>query len=157
MNEVDSNAMAWAIPEMRMKAGREHRVPLAQEAIVILREVEPFQRDDFIFPGQCKGKPISDTALLKLLKQDHPTLTIHGFRSSFRDWCAEMTSYPREVAESALAHTLKDKTEAAYQRGDMLEKRRKLMDEWADYCLSDSKSADDVPISPHSGHAVVVD
>ena len=83
---------------------------------------------------------------MKLLKADHPTLTIHGFRSSFRDWCAEMTNYPREVAEAALAHTLKDKTEAAYQRGDMFEKRRRLMDAWSTYCTKGKKAGDVVPL-----------
>jgi len=132
-----------------MKAEREHRVPLSDEAMKIIKEMEPFERqtDDLIFPGLAHTKPISEAALLRILKQTHPTLTVHGFRSSFRDWCAEQTSYPREVAEAALAHTLKDKTEAAYQRGDMFEKRRKLMDSWADYCLNGKGSAEVVPIN----------
>ncbi len=83
---------------------------------------------------------------MKVVKQTHPTLTVHGFRSSFRDWCAEQTSYPREVAEAALAHTVKDKSEAAYQRGDMFEKRRKLMTSWATYCTKGKKVANVVPI-----------
>jgi len=146
-SEIDNNV--WIIPDTRMKAQREHRVPLSDEAIKIIKKMEPFKRqtDNLIFPGLSPGKPISEASLLKIVKQAHPTLTVHGFRSSFRDWCAEQTSYPREVAEAALAHTLKDKTEAAYQRGDMFEKRRKLMDSWADYCLKEQTEADVVPIN----------
>ncbi len=146
-SEINDNV--WIIPDSRMKAEREHRVPLSDEAMKIIKEMEPFERqtDDLIFPGLAHAKPISEASLLKIVKQDHPTLTVHGFRSSFRDWCAEQTSYPREVAEAALAHTLKDKTEAAYQRSDMFEKRRKLMDSWADYCLKEQSEADVVPIN----------
>lgn len=153
-SEVDTNAKTWIIPDGRMKAGREHRIPLSREAIQILKEMEPFKRstDDLIFPGLAKGKAISDASLLKLVKQTDSTLTVHGFRSSFRDWCAEHTSYPREVAEAALAHTLKDKTEAAYQRGDMFEKRRKLMESWTDYCLSDNSGAEVIPINKPTNH-----
>ena len=141
--------MLWIIPDSRMKADREHRVPLSKEAMKILKEMEPFKRhtDNLVFPGLARDKPISEASLLKLVKQSHPTLTVHGFRSSFRDWCAEQTNYPREVAEEALAHSLKDKTEAAYQRCDMFEKRRKLMDSWADYCLNGNSVADVVPIN----------
>jgi len=146
-SEINDNV--WIIPDSRMKAEREHRVPLSDEAMKIIKEMEPFERqtDDLIFPGLAHAKPISEASLLKIVKQTHPTLTVHGFRSSFRDWCAEQTSYPREVAEAALAHTLKDKTEAAYQRSDMFEKRRKLMDSWADYCLKVQTDADVVPIN----------
>lgn len=146
-DEIDLETGIWNIPAERMKAGKIHRVPLTGECIAILKEAAKFKRDDnFVFPGMRNKRPVSDGALLKLVKQDHPTLTVHGFRSSFRDWCAEMTNYPREIAEAALAHTLKDKTEAAYQRGDILEKRRKLMDAWSDYCLNSKPSADIVPI-----------
>jgi len=146
-SEIDINV--WVIPDTRMKAQREHRVPLSDEALKIIKRMEPFERqtDDLIFPGLSHAKPISEASLLKIVKQADPTLTVHGFRSSFRDWCAEQTSYPREVAEAALAHTVKDKTEAAYQRGDMFEKRRKLMDSWADYCLKEQTEADVVPIN----------
>ena len=146
-SEINDNV--WIIPDSRMKAEREHRVPLSNEAMKIIKEMEPFKRqtDDLIFPGLAQAKPVSEASLLKIVKQAHPTLTVHGFRSSFRDWCAEQTSYPREVAEAALAHTLKDKTEAAYQRSDMFEKRRKLMDSWADYCLKVQTDADVVPIN----------
>ncbi len=145
--EIDLKKGVWEIPAERMKADRQHRVPLSKEAIAILKAVKSFERKDgLVFPGLKQNKPISEAACMKLLKADHSTLTIHGFRSSFRDWCAEMSNYPREVAESALAHTLKDKTEAAYQRGDIFEKRRKLMDAWTNYCLKGENSAKVVPI-----------
>ena len=148
--EIDHKAKSWTIPANKMKAGREHRIPLSKEAFTILKAMQPFKRpnDDLIFPGQSKNKPVSEASLLKLVKQEDMTLTVHGFRSSFRDWCAEQTSYPREVAEAALAHTLKDKTEAAYQRGDMFEKRRKLMDSWSEYCLSSRRVEDKAEIIP---------
>jgi integrase len=145
--EIDLKKGIWQIPDDRMKADRPHRVPLSKEAIAILEAVKPFQRKDgLVFPGLKQNRVISEAACMKLLKADHPTLTIHGFRSSFRDWCAEMTSYPREVAEAALAHTLKDKTEAAYQRGDIFMKRHKLMDAWTNHCLKGKNSAKVVPI-----------
>lgn len=147
--EINEKEQVWNIPGERMKPGRPHRVPLNKECLKILKEAEAYQRDNFVFPALRKEKPISDAALLKLVKQTHPDLTVHGFRSTFRDWCAEMTAYPRELAESALAHTLKDKTEAAYQRGDMLEKRRKLMDAWADYCLNGNVSGRVIPIKQY--------
>jgi len=146
LEEINTDESIWNIPEERMKSHRLHRVPLCEESLKILEEAKVYQRDIFVFPALKKEKPISDAALLKLLKQTHPELTVHGFRSTFRDWCAEMTSYPREQAEAALAHVLKDQTEAAYQRGDMLEKRRKLMDAWADYCLNGRQSSDVIPI-----------
>ena len=132
-DEIDFNNNIWTVPESRMKANRTHRVPLSTEAVKVLKNVLSLKTDDRVFPGLRKDQPISEAALLKLLKQDHPKLTIHGFRSSFRDWCAEQTNFPRELAESALAHTLTDRTEAAYQRGDYLEKRRELMESWASY------------------------
>ena len=131
-----------------MKADREHRVPLSAEALKIIKEMEPFKRhtDHFLFPGQAHAKPISEASLLKVVKQRDKTLTVHGFRSTFRDWCAEQTSFPREVAEAALDHSVRDKTEAAYQRGDLFEKRRELMDQWAQYCLKGNAKARVVPI-----------
>jgi len=136
-SELKTADAIWIIPDTRMKAEREHRVPLTNEALKIIDEMEIHKKksNDYVFTGMRAGKPISEAALLKLVKDTHPELTVHGFRSSFRDWCAEQTNYPREVAEAALAHSLKDKTEAAYQRGDMLDKRRRLMESWADYCL----------------------
>ena len=147
-NEIDPKGRVWTIPKDRMKAGKEHRVPLSAEAMKVIKEMEPFRRhtDNYVFPGQAQGKPISEPSLLKVVKQQDKTLTVHGFRSTFRDWCAEQTSFPREVAEAALAHSVKDKTEAAYQRGDLFEKRRKLMDQWAQYCLQGKEKAKVVPI-----------
>lgn len=139
--EFDLAARVWTVPADRMKAGRPHRVPLVPEALAILNEVAPLRRDDdFVFPGHRKDRPLSDAAMRKLLQQDmgHQALTVHGFRSTFRDWCAESTNFPRELAEAALAHVLTDKTEAAYQRGDMFERRRTLMEAWAEFCLATS-------------------
>jgi integrase len=147
-DEIDLKGNIWVIPDSRMKADREHRVPLSGEALKIIEEVKPFKRqtDEFLFPGRTGDKPTSASSLLKIVKQHDETLTVHGFRSAFRDWCAEQTNFPREVAEAALAHSLKDKTEAAYQRGDLFEKRSKLMDQWAQYCLKGKGKADVLPI-----------
>lgn len=131
----------WTVPPERMKAKREHRVPLTAEALAILSEVSKLRTDARIdgpvFPGRKPTNPLSNMALLMTLRRmARGDLTAHGFRSTFRDWCAEATDYPREIAEAALAHTLKDKTEAAYQRGDLLQKRRKLMADWSAFCGS---------------------
>jgi integrase len=137
--EIDTQAATWTIPAERTKASREHRIPLSDGALGVLREVPKLctnsKVDAFVFPGSETGKPLSSMALLMLLRRmDRDDLTTHGFRSTFRDWCAEATNHPREVAEAALAHTLRDKTEAAYQRGDLMEKRRRLMADWAAFC-----------------------
>lgn len=145
-DEISLESKVRVIPYHRMKAKKEHSVPLSDEAMKILKEAKPFGSGVLVFAGQRKGRPISEGALRKLLKQDHPTLTVHGFRTSFREWCAEMTSYPREIAEMSLAHGLKDKVEAAYQRSNLLEKRRKLMDAWCDYCLNGNSVADVIPL-----------
>ncbi len=145
-SEVDIENNLWIIPPERMKAGREHRVPLSPEALVILKQVEGYDKY-FLFPGLKTKKSISEASIRQLLKKTHDGLTVHGFRSSFRDWCAEMTSYPREVAESALAHTLGNATEAAYQRGDLLIKRSKLMSAWTDYCITDEQSGEVIPLN----------
>ncbi len=144
--EIDKDL--WSIPEERMKAERLHRVPLCDESRKILEEMESYRRKDgLIFPGLQGGRPISEASLMKLVKAKNSKPTIHGMRSSFRDWCAEQTNYPREVAEAALAHSLKDKTEEAYFRSDLFEKRRKLMDAWADYCLNEKSEAEVIPIN----------
>jgi integrase len=123
----------WVVPPGRMKAGREHRVPLCDRAIEILKTTPT--TDNFVFPGARAGKPLSDMAMLELLRGVRGQgLTVHGFRSSFRDWGSEQTAYPNELLEMALAHVVSDKVEAAYRRGDMFEKRRRLMDDWARYC-----------------------
>jgi len=132
-NELDLEAGLWIIPEGRMKAKREHRVPLSTQAVSMLSSLG--RVNQWVFPSR-KDKPLSNMAMLVLLQRrmERPDLTVHGFRSCFRDWAAEVSPYPRELAEAALAHVLNNKVEAAYQRGDMLEKRRKLMQAWADYC-----------------------
>ena len=137
-SEVDLEAAIWTVPEHRMKAEREHRVPLSEPALAILRELAQRTNaspDALVFPGAKPGKPLSDmslTAVLRRMKLGH--LTAHGFRSSFRDWAGEATNTPHEVCEAALAHTVGDKTVAAYARSDLFEKRRKLMTDWAEYC-----------------------
>jgi integrase len=133
-DEIDREAKLWTVPADRMKAGREHRVPLTSRALVILKTTEKMRVGDFVFPGQKRGKPLSVMALamaLRRLKADD--VTVHGFRSAFRDWAGEATAFPRELAEAALAHVVGDATERAYRRGDALEKRRKLMAAWASY------------------------
>ena len=133
-DEFDMNDMVWTIPADRMKSNKEHRVPLTAEMCRILELAKVYRHDNFVFPSTKKGQGISDTAVRKQLQAEYPDLTVHGFRSSFRDWCAESTNYPRELAEKALGHVLRDKVEAAYQRGDLLEKRRDLMAGWSTYC-----------------------
>jgi integrase len=121
-----------------MKAGNAHRVPLSHRAIGILEKMKQIQTNDFIFPGSKKG--LSNMAMLQLLKRmGCDDLTVHGFRSTFRDWAAETTAYPNEVVEMALAHTLKNMAEAAYRRGDLLENRGQLMSDWANFCLPAEK------------------
>jgi integrase len=123
----------WIIPAARMKARREHRVPLSHAALEL---IEKLSRDtEFLFPSTGKSGFVSEAALRKLLSEYRSGMTIHGFRSTFRDWCGETTNHQRETAESALAHVIEDATEAAYRRGDMLEKRVALMNDWADFCL----------------------
>lgn len=130
--EMDLGAKVWTVPAARMKAGREHRVPLCGRAIEILGTLAQLDHgpDDLVFPGQKKGAPLSDMSLTALLRRLKVDATVHGFRSSFRDWAGDATSFPREVAEAALAHAVGDATEAAYRRSDALEKRRALMDAW---------------------------
>lgn len=145
--EIDVESATWTIPGNRMKAGREHRVPLSAPALAILREVAQLGTDpaQLVFPGAVKGKPLSDVALNKALATaGGGAFTVHGMRSTFRDWCAERTTYPREVAEAALAHTNKDKVEAAYLRGDHFEQRRRLMDDWAAYATTPAAPAGQV-------------
>jgi integrase len=132
--EIDLDARLWVIPADRMKAGREHRVPLSEAACDLLRQQAAVREGAFVFPGRTRAT-LRNMALhhvLERIKRDD--VTIHGFRSTFRDWAAEETSFPREVAEMALAHLVGDETERAYWRGDVFQKRRQLMDAWADYC-----------------------
>lgn len=134
-SEIDLDKKIWAVPASRMKAGREHRVPLSARAISILKELAKVKSEDFVFPGRARGKPLSNMALEMVLRRMQiEDATVHGFRSSFRDWAGNVTSFPREVTETALAHVIGDKAEQAYRRSDALEKRRKLMEAWAAYC-----------------------
>ena len=133
--EIDLAARMWTIPGERMKAGKEHRVPLSDRAIALLKALPREKGTEFVFIGDKSGKALSNMALLMTLRRmKRNDLTTHGFRSTFRDWAAEQTAYPNEMVEMALAHTIGDKVEAAYRRGDMLEKRRRLMADWAPYC-----------------------
>jgi integrase len=133
--EFNDDERMWIIPGTRMKSGREHRVPLSDRAVKILATLP--SEGEFVFPGRQPGSALSNMAMLETLKQmGRGDLTTHGFRSTFRDWAAEMTAYPHELQEMALAHVVSDKVEAAYRRGDMLEKRRRLMADWAGYCTS---------------------
>jgi len=137
----------WIVPGERMKTAREHRVPLSTQAAATVASLPDFENNPHLFAGQRKNQAFSNAAMTAVLKRmGLADLTVHGFRSSFRDWCAEQTNFPRELAESALAHTLRDKTEAAYQRGDLLQKRARLMQAWADYCTNPSTKGDVVPI-----------
>jgi integrase len=133
--EINLEHAVWTISEQRIKAGREHRVPLSEPAMAVLHEIAQLGTGGLVFPGLKAGSALSDVALARVVHVAGGNgATVHGFRSTFRDWCAETTNHPRELAEAALAHALKDKTEAAYQRGDLLEKRRRLMVDWAAFC-----------------------
>lgn len=134
-DEIDMDKALWTIPVGRTKAGKEHRVPLSAPALAIVRRMAEVREGDLVFSGGRRGKALSSNAILALLKRMKRTdLTAHGFRSTFRDWCAEQTNYPRDVAEMALAHAIGDKVEAAYRRGDLFEKRPRLMKDWAAFC-----------------------
>ena len=137
------SAKLWTIPAERMKAGKEHQVPLSDTALAIVEKMAASQSGAFVFPGGKAGQPLSNMAFLMLLRRPgSDDLTVHGFRSSFRDWAAERTSFPAEVAEMALAHAVGDKVEAAYRRGDLFHKRRQLAEAWAKFC-----AAAPVPVS----------
>ena len=138
-NEFDLRDKTWTVPAGRIKAGREHRVPLSARALAILQEMQAHRHADdaFVFPGSKPSKPLWNATFLMLLRRmGRGDLTTHGFRSSFRDWVAERTNFPGEVAELALAHTVGNPVEAAYRRGDMFEKRRRLMQQWATFCAT---------------------
>jgi integrase len=135
-DEIDLKRAIWTIPAARMKAGREHRVPLGRRAVEILKRAQALAgADELVFPGASVGRPMSNMVFLMTLRRMDVSVTPHGFRSAFRDWAAEQTSFPREVCEMALAHTIVDKTEAAYRRGDLFEKRRELMRAWEAHLL----------------------
>ncbi|MCL6741765.1 tyrosine-type recombinase/integrase [Sphingomonas sp. RB56-2] len=135
-SEVDLEKALWTVPAKRMKAGREHVVPLSPAAKRVFQRAAALRTEGspFVFPGSRRNKGMSDNTLVKVLRDMDETVTAHGFRSSFRDWVSEETTFQGELAEAALAHTIENKVEAAYRRGNLLEKRRKLMDAWSSYC-----------------------
>ena len=144
--EIDFDKKIWTVPAERMKAGREHRVPLSPRAVAILRKLEKVKTGEFVFPGQSRNKPLSNMAMEMVLRRMKiEDATVHGFCSSFRDWAGNVSNFPREIIEMALAHVIGDKAEQAYRRGDALEKRRKLMEAWAAYC-EPKTSANVVPM-----------
>ena len=133
--EIDLDAKVWTVSAGRMKAAREHRVPLSERAVEILSALAAVKIGDYVFPGAKRGSPLSVMALTMVMRRmGMEAFTVHGFRSAFRDWAGERTNFPREVAEAALAHVVGDETERAYRRGDALEKRRALMEAWAIFC-----------------------
>ena len=157
--EVNLEVDAWTVPAIRMKAGKAHRIPLSPQAVSVLRLMQPLATgaNDYLFPGQRPGRPLSAMALLMLLRRmqgfeqtpqwvdaEGRLITAHGFRATFRTWAGEVTTTPREIVEAALAHTLRDRVEAAYARSDLLERRRPLMDAWAEHCGGDG-TTDPVP------------
>lgn len=148
--ETDMNAATWTIPATRIKSRRGHRVPLSPTALAVLEKMkgaaEP-AADDLVFPGRRIGRSLSKMAMLTLMKRmGQGEYTVHGFRSTFRDWAAERTNYPREVAEMALAHVISDQVEAAYRRGDLFTKRRQMMDAWATFCAAPAASGEVVAL-----------
>jgi integrase len=147
-DEVDLDNRVWTIPAARMKKGnKDHRVPLSAAAIAVLKDMHAVRISDYVFPGAYDGKAIGKNMPLRLLNNITGNgATVHGFRSSFRDWAAERTSFSREVAEMALAHAIPNAVEAAYRRGDLFEKRRRLMDAWADYCSRPAATGKVLPI-----------
>jgi integrase len=140
-DEIDLAKAVWVIPGSRMKVGKEHRVPLSDRAIAILTALKETRTSDFIFPGTGSGKPLSGMAMaMQLRRMKADDITVHGFRSTFRDWASEKTSFPHEVCEQALAHAIGSKTEAAYRRGDVFAKRQRLMQAWADFIENGQRS-----------------
>jgi integrase len=138
--EVNLDEALWTIPAERTKTHKKHLVPLAPAAVAALEKMRARAESDFVFPGMKSGTPLSTAAMLALLERmGRADITTHGFRSAFRDWAAEQTAFPREVAEMALGHAVGNQVEAAYRRGDLREKRRKLMEAWASYCAAPAK------------------
>ncbi len=135
-NEIDLANKLWVIPGKRMKSGREHRAPLSDAAVAVLRQMEMIRAGDEVFPGRTREQLPRRALLLALYQAGRRDCTVHGFRSSFRDWAAERTNFPSELAEMALAHIVGSKVEASYRRSDLFEKRRRLMDDWAMFCAT---------------------
>jgi integrase len=149
-DEIDLNAKVWTIPAARMKAGKEHRAALSNEAIGLLQAMHRIEGNNFVFPSP-RGGVLSDMSLAAVLKRMQLEVVPHGFRSTFRDWASERTNYPRDVAEMALAHTIKNKVEAAYRREDLLPKRALMMQDWANFIGSPIKSAEVISINEKKG------
>ncbi|RZI79906.1 MAG: DUF4102 domain-containing protein [Rubrivivax sp.] len=146
-SEIDMDKAVWTVPGERMKAGKEHRVPLQDAALSLLRSLPRMAGTQLVFPAP-RGGPLSDMALVAVTRRMEVPAVPHGFRSTFRDWAAERTNYPREVAEMALAHVIANKVEAAYRRGDLFDKRRRMMDDWATFCSTvEKKGANVTPIN----------
>jgi integrase len=146
-DEFDLERAVWTVPARRMKAGREHRVPLSGRALAIVKALRQAEGGELVFTGHKPGRPLSGMALEMLLRRMKvDDVTVHGFRSAFRDWAAECTNFTNEVCEAALAHTVANKVEAAYRRGDLFEKRRKLMDAWAAFCSAPNAAGKIVPM-----------
>jgi integrase len=134
-SEIDLAAKVWNIPASRMKAKKEHRVPLSDAAMTIVKAMSEIRRGDFVFPGTRANRSLSKNALAKaLLRTGRTDTTVHGLRSTFRDWAAERTSFPAEIAEGALAHQVGNAVERAYRRSDLFDRRRQMMDQWARFC-----------------------
>jgi integrase len=150
--EVDDQERVWSIPGDRMKRDRDHRVPLSKAAVQVLGRAKELRDNEYVFPGTGRSRRLSNGAFDALLenmgyrdKEGRP-ITTHGFRSTFKDWARDCTNFDREISEAALAHAIGDETEAAYARGDMLEKRRRLMDAWAQFCASGKVDGKVIPI-----------
>jgi integrase len=142
--EFELAERVWTITGQRMKGGKAHRVPLCDWALAILRELPREVGSDVVFPGRSNGGFMNQDAMADVLTKLRRNVTVHGFRSTFRDWAAETTAYPNHVLEMALAHAIPNGVEAAYRRGDLFEKRRRLMAEWSAYCESDPKRSAEV-------------
>jgi len=140
-DEIDIAERLWTVPAERMKSRREHRIPLSDRALAILGEMRLCRRNQFLFPSERRGN-LGESPMRELLKRLGYKTTVHGMRSAFRDWCGEHTNFPREVCEAALAHAIPNAVEAAYRRGDALEKRRRLMAAWAEYSSRKPIAAD---------------
>jgi integrase len=145
-SEIDLDNRVWTIPKERMKAGVEHRVPLSEQAMKVVTKMADNKMSDYVFPNRVSGKPMSNAGMSSVLKRlERTDITVHGFRSTFRDYVAEKTNTPERTAEAALAHKLKDASEAAYQRGDLIEKREILMQTWDNYCYPTGKKVIQMP------------
>ncbi len=150
-SDFDLDGKVWVVPAEHMKANRAHRVPLSAATIAALKGVQGLD-DTYVFPRQKRDSHLSNAAMRQVLKRlDRASITVHGFRSTFRDWCAESTNYPADVAEMALAHSLRDKTEAAYRRGDLFHKRARLMTDWARFCSKRMAAAAVIPMRQSTG------